>query len=155
GLLFPLGALQELVNNAARWLRIPQLAIPLALHDRLIAVKYLLFLGLAVVSFLSWDLAMTGTEIEPFKTAIILRFMTELPMVAYALVIVAASLLVERFYCRFACPLGGGLSILGRVRMFHWLRRHPQCGNPCRHCETVCPVGAKQSGENNINRCVS
>ena len=28
--------------------------------------------------------------------------MTEWPMVAYALVIVAASLFVERFYCRFA-----------------------------------------------------
>ena len=154
GWLCPFGALQELVNNAARWLRIPQLAIPIALHDRLIAVKYLLFLGLVVVSFLSWDLAMTGTEIEPFKTAIILRFMTEWPMVAYALVIVAASLFVERFYCRFACPLGGGLSILGRVRMFQWLRRHPQCGNPCRHCETVCPVGAiKQSGEINMNEC--
>jgi NosR/NirI family transcriptional regulator, nitrous oxide reductase regulator len=83
GWLCPFGALQELVNNAARWLRIPQLAIPMALHDRLTAVKYLLFLGLVVVSFLSWDLAMTGTEIEPFKTAIILRFMTEWPMVAY------------------------------------------------------------------------
>jgi len=154
GWLCPFGALQELVNNAARWLRIPQLAIPIALHDRLIAVKYLLFLGLVVVSFLSWDLAMTGTEIEPFKAAIILRFMTEWPMVAYALVLVAASLFVERFYCRFACPLGGGLSILGRVRMFHWLRRHPECGNPCHHCEAVCPVGAiKQSGEINMNEC--
>ena len=154
GWLCPFGALQELVNNVARWLRIPQLAIPIALHDRLIAVKYLLFLGLVGVSFLSWDLAMTGTEIEPFKTAIILRFMTEWPMVAYALILVAASLFVERFYCRFACPLGAGLSILGRVRMFHWLRRHPQCGNPCRHCETVCPVGAiKQSGEINMNEC--
>ena len=154
GWLCPFGALQELVNNAARWLRIPQLAIPIALHDRLIAVKYLLFLGLVVVSFLSWDLAMTGTEIEPFKAAIILRFMTEWPMVAYALVLVAASLFVERFYCRFACPLGGGLSILGRVRMFHWLHRHPECGNPCHHCEAVCPVGAiKQSGEINMNEC--
>ena len=47
GWLCPFGALQELVNNAARWLRIPQLKIPTALHERLIAVKYLLFLGLA------------------------------------------------------------------------------------------------------------
>ena len=73
---------------------------------------------------------MTGTEIEPFKAAIILRFMTEWPMVAYALVIVAASVFIERFYCRFACPLGGGLAILGRVRMFDWLHRHPECGKP-------------------------
>src|SRR5215472_14641431 len=123
GWLCPFGALQELVNDAARWLRIPQLTIPSALHERLIAVKYLLFLGLVIVSFISWDLAMTGTEIEPFKAAIILRFMTEWPMVAYALALIGASLFVERFYCRFACPLGGGLSILGRVRMFNWLHR--------------------------------
>src|SRR5262249_56237595 len=118
----------------------PQITMPIALHERLIAVKYLLFLGLIVVSFVSWDLAMMGTEIEPFKAAIILRFMTEWPMVAYALAVVAASLFVERFYCRFACPLGAGLSILGRVRMFNLLHRHPGCGSPCRSCEGVCPV---------------
>lgn len=154
GWLCPFGALQELVNNAAQWLRIPQLTIPAALHDRLLAVKYLVFLGLVVVSFFSWDLAMTGTEIEPFKAAIILRFMTEWPMVAYAAVLIAASLFVERFYCRFACPLGGGLSIIGRVRMFDWLHRRPECGSRCHVCEAVCPLGAiKKSGEINMNEC--
>jgi NosR/NirI family nitrous oxide reductase transcriptional regulator len=97
---------------------------------------------------------MTGTEIEPFKAAIILRFMTEWPMVVYALVILAASVFIERFYCRFTCPLGGGLAILGRVRMFDWLHRHPECGSRCHHCETVCPVGAiKPSGAINMNEC--
>jgi NosR/NirI family nitrous oxide reductase transcriptional regulator len=154
GWLCPFGALQELVNNAAQWLRIPQLTIPVALHDRLIALKYLVFLGLVIVSFFSWDLAMTGTEIEPFKAAIILRFMTAWPMVVYALALIAASLFIERFYCRFACPLGGGLAIMGRVRMFDWLRRHPECGSRCHHCESVCPVGAiKQSGAINMNEC--
>jgi len=154
GWLCPFGALQELANNAAQRLRVPQLTIPPALHERLIAVKYLLFLGLVVVSFFSWDLAMTGTEIEPFKAAIILRFMTEWPMVAYALVLIAAGLFIERFYCRFACPLGGGLAILGRARMFDWLRRRPECGSRCHHCEIVCPVGAiKSSGTINMNEC--
>jgi NosR/NirI family nitrous oxide reductase transcriptional regulator len=154
GWLCPFGALQELANNAARWLRIPQLTIPPALHSRLIALKYLLFLGLVLASFVSWDLAMTGSEIEPFKAAIILRFMTEWPMVAYALALVAAGVFIERFYCRFACPLGGGLAILGRVRMFDWLHRHPECGTRCHHCETVCPVGAiKPSGAINMNEC--
>ncbi|HEV3117076.1 MAG TPA: 4Fe-4S binding protein [Gemmataceae bacterium] len=154
GWLCPFGALQELVNKAARGLRIPQLKIPMALHERLIAVKYLAFLGLVAASFLSWDLAMTGAEIEPFKAAIILRFMTEWPMVVYALALVAASLSIERFYCRFACPLGGGLAIFGRLRMFNWLKRHPECGTRCHLCETVCPVGAiKRSGEINMNEC--
>ena len=113
--------------------------IPAALHERLIAVKYLLFLGLVAASFWSWDLAMSGAEVEPFKAAIILRFMTEWPMVVYALALIAASVFVERFYCRFMCPLGGGLSIFGRVRMFNWLKRHPECGTRCRICETRLP----------------
>jgi NosR/NirI family nitrous oxide reductase transcriptional regulator len=154
GWLCPFGALQELVNKVAQALRIPQLTVPAALHNRLAALKYVIFVGLVAASFWSWDLAMTGAEIEPFKAAIILRFMTEWPMVAYALALVAASLFVERFYCRFACPLGGGLAIFGRVRLFNWLKRHPECGTRCRVCESVCPVGAiKRSGEINMNEC--
>ena len=154
GWLCPFGALQELTNTIARRLRVPQLNIPVALHGRLVVAKYVLFVALVGVSFVSWDLAMAGTEIEPFKAAIILRFMTEWPMVAYASALVAASLFVERFYCRFACPLGGGLAILGKVRIFNTLKRHSECGSRCHFCETVCPVGAiKLSGQINMNEC--
>jgi NosR/NirI family transcriptional regulator, nitrous oxide reductase regulator len=154
GWLCPFGALQELTNKAARRLRIPQFKIPVALHGRLVVAKYVLFVALVVVSFFAWDLAMAGTEIEPFKAAIILRFMTEWPMVAYAVALIAASLFVERFYCRFACPLGGGLAILGKVRIFNSLKRHSECGSRCRVCETVCPVGAiKRNGQINMNEC--
>jgi NosR/NirI family nitrous oxide reductase transcriptional regulator len=154
GWLCPFGALQELVGMAAQRLRVRQISIPAVLHERLTAVKYLLFLGLVAASFWSWDLAMRGAEVEPFKAAIILRFMTEWPMVGWALALTAASVFVERFYCRFMCPLGAGLSIFGRVRMFNWLKRHPDCGTRCRICETVCPVGAiKRSGEIDMNEC--
>ena len=154
GWLCPFGALQELVSTIARSFRVGQIRIPIALHERLIALKYLLFLGLLATSFFSWDLAMKAAEVEPFKAAIILRFVTEWPMVAYALMLIAASIFVERFYCRFICPLGAGLSIFGRVRMFNWLKRHPECGTRCRICEAVCPVGAiKRSGEIDMNEC--
>ena len=154
GWLCPFGALQELTNKAARRLHLRQVTIPAALDERLAAIKYLVFVGLVAASFVSWDLAMTGAEIEPFKAAIILRFMTEWPMVAYAVVLVAAGLFVERFYCRFGCPLGGGLAIFGRVRLFDFLKRHPECGSRCHLCESVCPVGAiKRSGNINMNEC--
>jgi NosR/NirI family nitrous oxide reductase transcriptional regulator len=154
GWLCPFGALQELANEVARGLRIPQIRIPTVLHARLVTGKYVLFVALVAVSFYSWDLAMAGTEIEPFKAAIILRFMTEWPMVLYAAALLAASLFIERFYCRFACPLGGGLALFGKVRLFDWLKRHPECGSPCRFCESVCPVGAIQrSGKINMNEC--
>ena len=154
GWLCPFGALQELANEVARRFRVRQIRIPAVLHNRLVIGKYLLFVALVGVSFYSFDLAMTGAEIEPFKAAIILRFFTEWPMVAYAVALVAASLFIERFYCRFVCPLGGGLAIFGKVRLFNTLKRHAECGSRCHVCETVCPVGAiKRSGQINMNEC--
>ena len=154
GWLCPFGALQELVNKAARGLRVPQLKISPTLNGWLVVGKYVLFVALVAVSFWSLDLAMTGAEIEPFKAAIILRFMTEWPMVLYAAALVVLSLFVERFYCRFVCPLGGGLAIFGKVRVFNSLKRHSECGSRCRFCESVCPVGAiKRNGQINMNEC--
>jgi NosR/NirI family transcriptional regulator, nitrous oxide reductase regulator len=93
---------------------------------------------------------MEGTEVESFKVAIIFRFER-----------MADGRLRAR-PCRgkpihraFLLPLRlptAGFPSSGRVRMFHWLRHHPECGNPCHHCETACPVGAiTQSGEINMN----
>ena len=97
---------------------------------------------------------MAGTQVEPFKAAITFRFDAPWPAVTYALVLLGIGLFIERFYCRFICPLGAGLSILGRVRMFDWLKRRVECGNPCTRCESVCPVGAiNQSGAIDMNEC--
>ena len=62
-------------------------------------------------------------EVEPFKTAIILKFVRDWPFVIYALALLAAGLFVERFFCRYLCPLGAALAIPGRMRMFEWLKR--------------------------------
>jgi len=154
GWLCPFGALQELLNKVAVALKIPQLKIPEAIQERLISVKYLIFLGLLGLTFYSFDLAIAGTNVEPFKTAIIFRFDAPAAAVAYATVLLGIGLFVERFYCRFICPLGAGLAILGRVRMFDWLKRRPECGNPCHRCEAVCPTGAiKRSGAIDMNEC--
>ena len=154
GWLCPFGALQELLNKIARALKIPQLNIPHSIQERLFAIKYLIFLGLLGLTFYSFDLAIAGTQVEPFKAAITFRFDAPWPAVTYALVLLGIGLFVERFYCRFMCPLGAGLSILGRVRMFDWLKRRVECGNPCTRCEVVCPVGAiNSSGRIDMNEC--
>ena len=154
GWLCPFGALQELLNKVARAFKVPQLTIPNTVQERLFAIKYLIFLGLVGLTFYSFDLAMAGTQVEPFKAAITFRFDAPWPAVTYALMLLGIGLFVERFYCRFVCPLGAGLSILGRVRMFDWLKRRVECGNPCKRCEQVCPVGAiNVNGQIDMNEC--
>ena len=154
GWLCPFGALQELLNKAAVALRVPQLRLPERLQERLFALKYVIFLALLVLTFFAFDLAIAGSNIEPFKAAITLRFDAPAAAAAWAVALLAAGLFVERFYCRFLCPLGAGLAILGRVRMFDWLKRRHECGNPCHRCEAVCPTGAiRRSGRIDMNEC--
>ena len=38
--------------------------------------------------------------------------------------LLVAGLFVERFYCRYLCPLGAALAIPARLRMFDWLKRY-------------------------------
>ena len=155
GWLCPFGALQELSNKLALLLRVPQIKIPRTIQERLWAVKYILAVVIVGVGFYSIDMANDLEEVEPFKTAINVKFMRELPFVLYAGALLAAGLFIERFYCRFLCPLGGTLAVIGRIHMFQWLKRKPQCGTQCRICEVDCPVGAiEPSGQINMNECL-
>nr|WP_295464329.1 NosR/NirI family protein [Mesorhizobium sp.] len=155
GWLCPFGALQELLNNLAQWLKVPQLKIPFGVHERLWPIKYIIFLGLFGLSFYSLALSEVFAEVEPFKTAIVLKFAREWPFVIYALTLLAAGLFVERFFCRYLCPLGAALAIPGRIRMFEWLKRWPECGSPCHRCAKECPVQAiHPEGQINVNECI-
>ncbi len=156
GWLCPFGALQELTNRIARALHVPQWTLPWGLHERLWPIKYMIFLGLFGVSLMSIEQAEHLAEVEPFKTAIVLKFVRAWPFVAYAAALLMAGLFVERFYCRYLCPLGAALAIPARLRMFDWLKRYRECGNPCQSCANQCPVQAiHPTGEINPNECVN
>lgn len=155
GWLCPFGALQELTNQAAQKLGVKQIAVPFGLHQRLWVIKYTLFIAILAISFYSMKDALILAEAEPFKTAISLRMVRAWPFVAFVLVILAAGLFIERFYCRYVCPLGAALAIPAKLKIFDWLRRRPQCGRECRLCEPKCTVGAIDPlGRINPNECV-
>ncbi|MTH34397.1 4Fe-4S binding protein [Paracoccus limosus] len=155
GWLCPFGALQELSNTVARKLRVPQIDLPWGLHERLWPIKYMIFLGLFGLSLYSLSDAEVYAEVEPFKTAIILKFMREWGFVLFALACLLPGLFIERFYCRYMCPLGAALAIPGRMRMFEWLKRWPECGSPCQRCANDCPVKAiHPEGQINVNECI-
>ena len=156
GWLCPFGALQELMNKAARALGVRQLTVPWGLHERLWTLKYIIFVVLFGVSLHSLVMAEYLAEVEPFKTVIILNFMREWPFVLFAAAVLLPGLFIERFYCRYLCPLGAALAIPARIRMFDWLRRYRECGQPCQICATECMIGAiHPEGNINPNECHS
>jgi polyferredoxin len=146
GWLCPFGALQELLAQASRALRLPQWQPPAALERRLWLGKYVAA-GVVLTLVLSGvDASNATAEIEPFKTAITSKFTRAWPYVVYAGALLAIGLFSERAYCRFLCPLGGVLAALDRLRFgrlrLNLLKRRPECGNPCHLCEHSCPVRA-------------
>ena len=155
GWLCPFGALQELLNKAARLARVPQVTLPWGLHERLWPVKYVIFVGLAGVSLYDLAFAERLAEVEPFKTTVILRFAHDWPFVAWAGVLLGTGLFIERFFCRYLCPLGAALAIPGKIRIMEWLRRHKECGAPCHRCAQECMVQAiHPDGHINPNECL-
>jgi transcriptional regulator of nitric oxide reductase/ferredoxin len=155
GWLCPFGALQELSNKVAQYLRLPQWRLPFGLHERLWPIKYILFLGIFALFLGNAELSLKAAEAEPFKTAIVLHFMRAWPFVLYAVGLLAVGLFVNRFYCRYLCPLGAALAIPARLRMFEWLKRRWPCGNPCQQCAVSCPVQAiHPTGQISPNECI-
>jgi NosR/NirI family nitrous oxide reductase transcriptional regulator len=154
GWLCPFGALQELMNIFARYIKIPQFELPWAVHERLWAIKYLILLALFGLSMESLALAEQFAEVEPFKTTFLLTFDREWPFVLYASILLIINIFNRKFFCRYLCPLGAALSTSNSIRLFSWLRRRPECGQPCKTCAKECEIQAiNPDGVINMREC--
>jgi NosR/NirI family nitrous oxide reductase transcriptional regulator len=81
--------------------------------------------------------------------------MRDWPFVLFAVLLLVAGLFIERFYCRYLCPLGAALAIPGRVRVNDWLKRYRDCGSPCHRCANECMVQAiHPDGHIDPNECL-
>ena len=154
GWLCPYGALQELASDIGRALKLPRLELPAVVHERLWALKYVIFLVLFGLSLEALDMARPYTEVEPFRTVFGAQLQREWPFVAYAVGLIVVSAFNTKFYCKYLCPLGAALAIPARVRLLDWLRRRKECGNPCQLCALQCDVRAvRETGEINPAEC--
>ena len=58
--------------------------------------------------------------------------------------VLALELVTRRFYCRYFCPLGGLLALLGMARRLVVHRRADNCTH-CGRCDRACPLGLAPS----------
>jgi NosR/NirI family nitrous oxide reductase transcriptional regulator len=154
GWLCPFGALQELLHQLAQRLGIPEYRFPDVVHERLTALKYVIFVALFGLSLQSIGHAARAAEVEPFKTAIVMHFNRDGIFLWYALALVLIAVFNRKFFCKYLCPLGAALAIPAPLRIFDWLRRRKECGRPCQICARQCEVQAiRPTGEINPNEC--
>ncbi len=147
GFLCPFGALQDVIDHIVpkSWKR------PLSqrVHRRAAWIKY----GILAVILIP---AILGSEVslyqyfEPFGTVFFLS--PSFPLWLIAGGFLAASVVIPRFYCRYACPLGAALGIVSLVS-FRRIPRVEHC-SLCSVCEQKCPTGAIRQEVIDVHECV-
>jgi NosR/NirI family transcriptional regulator, nitrous oxide reductase regulator len=154
GWLCPFGAIQELVAEISKWLRIPQWRVPDELDFYLRKLKYVTLAVILLAAFQSSSLSEKFAEVEPFKTSITLLFVRHWPFVVYAVGLLVLNLFVFKAFCRYICPLGAMMAIGGKLRMLEWIPRRIECGSPCQLCKVKCRYGAiEKTGAIKYDEC--
>ena len=142
GWLCPFGALQEFAHHLGRLLRLPQIEPSPVWDARLKWLKYAVLAGLVSLALTAPAHLDTAAEVEPFKTAITTFFVREWYYVAYAVGLLALSMVLFKGFCRYVCPLGAVMAIGGLIRGRDWIARRADCGSPCQLCTVRCQYGA-------------
>lgn len=140
GWICPLGALNEFVSAGSRKLGIRQIQLPPSLDKYMRYLKYAILLLILVTT---WKFGtLTFRDYDPWVAWMHLTAgWSELGngmLILFGLLFVG--LFIERFWCRYLCPLGAALAFISKFSLIKVFREPSACIN-CGKCTTACPVG--------------
>lgn len=129
GWVCPIGAVQEFIHPENLNLRLPFLI------ERIFS--YFRFIILIAGIFFSWlIMSNVWNNYDPFRS--FFTFKWSLTTIILTFVLLTGSILVERFFCRYLCPLGAILTITSQVSLF---KMRPD-SNACIACGKCSKPGA-------------
>lgn len=144
GFFCSFGAMQDLLWFGGK--RMPKKIKVSEKADRIL--KLLKFAVLLFVVLGVWTFSVTGTTLwSPWTIFGMYATVKGFPSGAYLLsiggalmlVILIGSFLIERFFCKYLCPLGAIYSLISRFRIFRIKKPATACGN-CRLCTSKCSM---------------
>jgi NAD-dependent dihydropyrimidine dehydrogenase PreA subunit len=147
GYICPLGAVQEFAGKLGLSLfkgKRPQ--VPASL-DR--PARFLKYAVLILFTVWSWQAA--SLVIRPYDPWVAWMHLTSKELLAefsIGLIVlgvsIVGSVVYDRFFCKYLCPMGAFLGAISRVSIFKVRREADTCTN-CKACDKVCPVNVKVS----------
>jgi polyferredoxin len=143
GWICPFGTLQDLLTWIRKKLRLPEIRVPARLDRILTYGRYVTLAGILYATISTVKLWFA--DYDPYRTIFSLGWLFEFnlaehwPAYTVALLIVAGAFLIDRFWCRYLCPLGGAISILGNLSLLR-IRRDANDCKGCAVCNAPCPV---------------
>lgn len=156
GWLCPLGTIGEWVNKIGKKLGIKkQWQIPEKVDRKLRLLKYIV---LVLVLYLTWT---AGSLIykgwcpwSAFMTIFEPAELIEDVLMGGVLLlgIIGLSLFIERFFCKYFCPMGAAIAVFNRLSIIKPVRK-VDCLN-CKTCEAVCPSGVRITENERDLECI-
>mgnify|MGYP001817495353 FL=1 len=143
GWVCPFGAFQDLLNWIRKRMHLPELQVPARLGRVLTYgrdVTFAVILSATVSTVKLWF-----ADFDPYRTIFGLGWLFEFnlqehwPAYAVAVGIIIGALLIPRFWCRYLCPLGGAISLLGHLSLLR-IRRDATTCKDCAMCNIPCPA---------------
>lgn len=144
GWICPFGAIQDALHWLKRTLHVPTVTVPPRV-DRVLRYGRFVVLGVVLIASAT-TLRLWFADYDPYVTLFGLSWVFEpdlaamWPALAILVAVLGASMLVERSFCRYLCPVGGALSMLGRFSILR-IRRSASACTDCNPCNKPCPVG--------------
>jgi polyferredoxin len=141
GNICPLGTLQELFGKLGKKLFKKRFELPAWLDKPARFLKYLALVVIVVLSFIAADLIIRpydpwATYHHLFSAELFTEFLVGFIILMITL---AGSLFYDRFFCKYLCPMGGFLGVLGKIGLFKIRRDQSTCID-CKACTKACPV---------------
>lgn len=157
GWICPLGSFQEWIGKLGKKLLGKRYGkvIPTQVDRVLKYARYGVLVWVVYVTARSGYLMFA--EIDPYNA--LFSFWSDevaIPGLIILLITMAASLVVTRPWCRYACPYGALLGLSNKVRIFSIQRNETTCIN-CRQCDNNCPMGIVVSNQAKVTdlHCIS
>ena len=155
GWICPYGALSELVHKIPHHFGWKSLELPERWHRAAVNLRYVALVGLIASFLYSSVLGERLAEIEPFKSTFLVPLWTRhWGFIVWWSVLLGASFVTYRPFCRYLCPLGGGLALLNSFR-FGGPKRRKFCSS-CKICTRECePRAIRANGTIDPRECLS
>lgn len=139
----PLGTLSEYLGKFGEKVMGRNLKVPKVLDIILLGVKYLLFAFIFQLFFLMpVDQAVSFLRIPYYAISDLKMYelFTHLSFFGFAFigVLLVLSFLIKSFWCRYLCPYGALLGILGLISPLQLVKDSSSCTN-CGLCSKACP----------------